>query len=95
MESIEDVTKDELIETIDSLKEENEKIVGELTEKLRALEGEQLKSNVSNRQLEGKIKELKGEINSFKKTPLVLATVTEVFDDTKSEFRELSAMSFL
>ena len=83
MESIEDASKDELIETIDSLKEENEKIVGELTEKLRALEGEQLKSNVSNRQLEGKIKELKGEINSFKKTPLVLATVTEVFDDTK------------
>jgi len=51
--------------------------------KVRALEGEQLKSNVSNRQLEGKIKELKGEINSFKKTPLVLATVTEVFDETK------------
>ena len=83
MESMKAASKDELIETIDSLKEENEKIVGELTEKLRALEGEQLKSNVSNRQLEGKIKELKGEINSFKKTPLVLATVTEVFDDTK------------
>ena len=83
MESIEDASKDELIEAIDSLKEENEKIVGELNEKLRTLEGEQLKSNVSNRQLEGKIKELKGEINSFKKTPLVLATVTEVFDDTK------------
>ncbi|MBQ2635453.1 MAG: proteasome-activating nucleotidase [Methanobrevibacter sp.] len=79
MESIVNASKDELIET---LKEENSK-VKELTEKLRALEGEQLKQNVSNRQLEGKIKELKGEINSFKKTPLVLATVTEVFDDTK------------
>ena len=82
MESIKDASKEELIETIESLREENSKI-DELTEKLRALEGEQLKSNVSNRQLEGKIKELKGEINSFKKTPLVLATVTEVFDDTK------------
>ncbi len=60
MESIEDVSKEELIETIDTLKEENEKIVDELNEKLRVLEGEQLKSNVSNRQLEGKIKELKG-----------------------------------
>jgi len=82
MESIKDASKKELIETIESLREENSKI-DELTEKLRALEGEQLKSNVSNRQLEGKIKELKGEINSFKKTPLVLATVTEVFDETK------------
>ena len=53
----------------------------ELIEKVRALEGEQLKSNVSNRQLEGKVKELKGEIKSYKKTPLILATVTEVFDD--------------
>ena len=83
MESIKNASKDELIETIDSLKEENEKIVDELTKKLRTLEGEHLKSNISNRQLEGKIRELKGEINSFKKTPLVLATVTEVFDDTK------------
>ncbi len=79
MESIANASKDELIET---LKEENSK-VKELTEKLRTLEGEQLKQNISNRQLEGKIKELKGEINSFKKTPLVLATVTEVFDDTQ------------
>ena len=53
----------------------------ELIEKVRTLEGEQLKSNVSNRQLEGKVKELKGEIKSYKKTPLILATVTEVFDD--------------
>ena len=83
MESVKDASKEELLETIDTLKEENKKIIDELTEKLRSLEGEQLKSSVSNRQLEGKIKELKGEINSFKKTPLVLATVTEVFDDTK------------
>lgn len=82
MESIEDASKEELIETIESLREENSKI-DELTQKLRTLEGEQLKSSISNRQLEGKIKELKGEVNSFKKTPLVLATVTEVFDDTK------------
>ena len=82
MESMDDASKEELIETIEILKEENSKI-DDLTQKLRDLEGEQLKSSVSNRQLEGKIKELKGEINSFKKTPLVLATVTEVFDDTK------------
>lgn len=82
MEHIKDASKEELIERIESLREENSKI-DELTEKLRTLEGEQLKSSVSNRQLEGKIKELKGEINSFKKTPLVLATVTEVFDETK------------
>ncbi|MDO5859311.1 proteasome-activating nucleotidase [Methanobrevibacter sp.] len=82
MESLDNASKEELLETIESLKEENSKI-DDLTQKLRELEGEQLKSSVSNRQLEGKIKELKGEINSFKKTPLVLATVTEVFDDTK------------
>ena len=82
MESIKDASREELIKEIESLKEENSKI-DELNEKVRSLEGEQLKSNVSNRQLEGKIKELKGEINSFKKTPLVLATVTEVFDETK------------
>ena len=83
MESSKETSKEQLLETIESLKEENEKTRDELMQKVRALEGEQLKSNVSNRQLEGKIKELKGEINSFKKTPLVLATVTEVFDDTK------------
>ena len=81
MESVEDFSKEELLETIEYLKEENEKTVDELMEKLRSIEGEQLKTNISNRQMEGKIRELKGEINSFKKTPLILATVTEVFDD--------------
>lgn len=81
MESIENASKDELLETIELLKEENEKTVDELMEKLRSIEGEQLKTNITNRQMEGKIRELKGEINSFKKTPLILATVTEVFDD--------------
>ena len=83
MESIKDASKEELIDTIESLQEENEKTKDELMEKLRKLEGEQLKTNVSNRQLEGKIKELKGEIKSFKKTPLILATITEVFDDNQ------------
>ena len=55
----------------------------ELIEKIRNLEGEKLKGDITNRQLEGKIKELKGEIKSFKKTPLILATVTEVFDDNQ------------
>ena len=81
MESHSDASREELIETIELLKEENEKTVDELMEKLRSIEGEQLKTNISNRQMEGKIRELKGEINSFKKTPLILATVTEVFDD--------------
>ena len=81
MESFENASKDELLETIELLKEENEKTVDDLMEKLRSIEGEQLKTNISNRQMEGKIRELKGEINSFKKTPLILATVTEVFDD--------------
>ena len=83
MESVSDASKEELIETIESLKEENEKTKEDLMEKVRSLEGEQLKTNISNRQLEGKIKELKGEIKSFKKTPLILATVTEVFDDNQ------------
>lgn len=81
MEPSSDASREELIETIEFLKEENEKTVDELMEKLRSIEGEQLKTNISNRQMEGKIRELKGEINSFKKTPLILATVTEVFDD--------------
>lgn len=72
-------SKEELIETIDELNEKKK----ELIEKVRKLEGEQLKSNVSNRQLEGKIRELKGEIKSFKKNPLILATITEVFDDNQ------------
>ncbi len=65
MSSLNDATKEELIE------------------KIRNLEGEKLKGDITNRQLEGKIKELKGEIKSFKKTPLILATVTEVFDDNQ------------
>ena len=81
MESLKDASKEELLGEIAYLKEENEKTIDELMEKLRAIEGEQLKTNISNHQLEGKIKELKGEIKSFKKTPLILATITEVFDD--------------
>ncbi|MEE0901896.1 MAG: proteasome-activating nucleotidase [Methanobrevibacter sp.] len=79
MESVEDASKEELIET---LKEKDTK-TEELLQKVRELEKEQLKTNVSNRQLEGKIKELKGEINSFKKNPLILATITEVFDNNQ------------
>ena len=79
MESVEDASKEELIET---LKEKDTK-TEELLQKVRELEKEQLKTNVSNHQLEGKIKELKGEINSFKKNPLILATITEVFDNNQ------------
>ena len=43
MESLDAASKKELIETIESLKEENSKIVDDLTQKVRTLEGEQLK----------------------------------------------------
>ena len=95
MESANENSKEQLLETIESLKEENVKTKDELMQKVRALEGEQLKSNVSHRQLEGKIKELKGEINSFKKTPLVLAPVTEVFDETKIGIQGAGGHEFL
>ena len=79
-----------LLEKIRTLEDENKILKEENTEstkKLRNLETKELKQNVSNRQLEGKIKELKGEINSFKKTPLILATITEVFDDNRVGIR--------
>ena len=79
MESVEDASKEELIETLKEKDTKTEK----KQQKVRELEKEQLKTNVSNRQLEGKIKELKGEINSFKKNPLILATITEVFDNNQ------------
>lgn len=56
MKSIKDASKEELIENIESLKEENTKVKDELMQKVRHLESEQRKSNVSNRKLEGKIK---------------------------------------
>ena len=79
-----------LLEKIKTLEDENKILKEENTEstkKLRNLETKELKQNVSNRQLEGKIKELKGEIKSFKKTPLILATITEVFDDNRVGIR--------
>ena len=79
-----------LLEKIKTLESENKTLKeqkAESTKKLRTLETKELKQNVSNRQLEGKIKELKGEINSFKKTPLILATITEVFDDNRVGIR--------
>lgn len=79
-----------LLEKIKTLEDENKILKeekSESTKKLRNLETKELKQNVSNRQLEGKIKELKGEINSFKKTPLILATITEVFDDNRVGIR--------
>ena len=90
MESSTEIPQDELLEKIKTLEDENKILKEEKTEstkKLRNLETKELKQNVSNRQLEGKIKELKGEINSFKKTPLILATITEVFDDNKVGIR--------
>ena len=75
------------IESLESenehLKEENSKDKNELMNKIRNLEKQQLKSDISNRQLEGKVRELKGEIKSFKRSPLILATITEVFDDNR------------
>ena len=90
MESSTEIPKDELLEKIRTLEDENKILKEENTEstkKLRNLETKELKQNVSNRQLEGKIKELKGEIKSFKKTPLILATITEVFDDNRVGIR--------
>ena len=83
-------SKEKLLEKIETLKKENKTLKeekSESTKKLRSLETKELKQNISNRQLEGKIKELKGEINSFKKTPLILATITEVFDDNRVGIR--------
>ena len=90
MESSTEIPQDELLEKIKTLEDENKILKEENTEstkKLRNLETKELKQNVSNRQLEGKIKELKGEIKSFKKTPLILATITEVFDDNRVGIR--------
>lgn len=83
-------SKEKLLEKIETLKNENKTLKeekSESTKKLRSLESKELKQNINNRQLEGKIKELKGEINSFKKTPLILATITEVFDDNRVGIR--------
>lgn len=44
MESIENASKEELIESIESLKQENDKVKDELMQKVRYLESEQLKS---------------------------------------------------
>ena len=83
-------SKEKLLEKIETLKNENKTLKeekSEITKKLRSLESKELKQNINNRQLEGKIRELKGEINSFKKTPLILATITEVFDDNRVGIR--------
>ena len=83
-------SKEKLLEKIETLKNENKTLKeekSESTKKLRSLESKELKQNINNRQLEGKIRELKGEINSFKKTPLILATITEVFDDNRVGIR--------
>ena len=83
-------SKEKLLEKIETLENENKSLKeknSESTKKVRSLETKELKQNINNRQLEGKIKELKGEIKSFKKTPLILATITEVFDGNKVGIR--------
>lgn len=90
MESSAETSQKELLEKIKTLEDENKTLKeknSENSKKVRSLETKELKQNVSNRQLEGKIKELKGEIKSFKKTPLILATITEVFDDNRVGIR--------
>lgn len=62
-----DSSKEELMETIESLKEENSKTVDELMEKLRIIEGEQLKTTSATTNSKEKSKNLKEKSNHSKR----------------------------
>ena len=82
-----DNTVEKLNKEIESLKTENSKNKNELTRRIRDLEKDQLLQEIDNRKLNYKIDQLKSEIKAYQKTPQILATVVDKFNDDKVAIR--------
>ena len=101
-DDLENSSKEELIEKIESLedemssvREEKSKAKSNLMWKVRKLEKDKVLIENEKIRLEREAKSLRSEVDRFRSPPLVLATITEVLDDNRMTVKSSTGPSFL
>ena len=99
---LENSSKDQLIEKVESLqdeiellREEKSKAKSNLMWKVRKLEKDKVLIENEKIRLERETKSLRSEVDRFRSPPLVLATITEVLDDNRMTVKSSTGPSFL
>ena len=99
---LENSSKEQLIDKVESLqdeiillREEKSKAKSNLMWKVRKLEKDKVLIENEKIRLEREAKSLRSEIDRFRSPPLVLATATEVSDDTRMTVKSRTGPSFL
>ena len=99
---LENSSKDQLIEKVESLqdeiellREEKSKAKSNLMWKVRKLEKDKVLIENEKIRLEKDNKSLRSEIDRFRSPPLVLATITEILDDNRMTVKSSTGPSFL
>ena len=77
------------------LKEEHTKTKRNLMWKIRKLEKDKILTENEKIRLERETKSLRGEVERFRTPPLILATITEVLDDTRMTVKSSTGPHFL
>ena len=88
-------TVEELQKELDLLKAENTKTKRNLMWKVRKLEKDKILTENEKIRLERELKSLRGEVERFRSPPLILATITEVIDDSRLTVKSSTGPSFL
>ena len=86
---------DFLQEEIDILREEKSKAKSNLMWKVRKLEKDKVLIENEKIRLEREVKSLRSEVDRFRSPPLVLATITEILDDSRMTVKSSTGPSFL
>ncbi len=101
-DDLENSSKEELIEKIESLedemssvREEKSKAKSNLMWKVRKLEKDKVLIENEKIRLEREVKSLRSEVERFRSPPLVLATITEVLDENRMTVKSSTGPSFL
>ena len=102
IDDLENTSKEELFDEIESLKDEINSLKDEKTKaksnlmwKVRKLEKDKVLIENEKIRLERETKSLRSEVERFRSPPLVLATITEVLDDYKMIVKSTTGPSFL
>ena len=86
---------EDLESEVAKLKEENNKTKRNLMWKVRKLEKDKVLTENEKIRLERELKSLRGEVERFRSPPLVLATITEILDDSRMTVKSSTGPSFL
>lgn len=94
-DNLNNYTKNELIKKVESLENELSQDKTDLIKRVRDLEANQLLSNIEHQKQKQKINDLKNEITTLRETPLILANVIEIMDDSRVVVRGLIGHNYL